>query len=75
MDHEPVNCKRYFVYSKCHHSLVSSCLHEKESTPTARNCTCYSRRAGDQDSKVGRHVGEQNSSGSVHPTFMYWAIS
>ena len=28
-----MNCKDYFVYSKCHHFLVSSCLHEKESTP------------------------------------------
>ena len=38
-----VNCKHYFVYSKCHHSLVSSCLHEKELTPRARNCAWYRR--------------------------------
>ena len=34
-----VNCKHYFVYSKYHHSLVSSCLHEKESTPRVRSYT------------------------------------
>ena len=29
---------------------------------------------GDQDSKVSRHIGDQNSSGHIYPTFVNYPI-
>ena len=46
----------------------------------ARNCTRYSHqcahvyRPGNQDSKGSCQVGNQNSLGSIHPTFINYAI-